>query len=388
MVYPNKNNKKSITYLTVIFIALFTLITICLIHKPQATNNLRFQIPTPIEHNCIANAYFESYFIAQPEHLLAAHSALFDILSDGSLFAVWFAGSHEGKPDVQIFQSRFESGAWQEAQAIVSRAEASANTKTFIKKIGNPVVYRALDGKLHLFVVVVSLGGWSGSSIVHLISSNNGNTWGDSKKLKLTPVFNISTLVRTGVITLNNGDFYLPIYHESMRSYPELLYFDSQGEFICQARFNDQNHLIQPAIVPISPTTAYVYFRNHTKQIGTLMMQVSHDAGNTWGNIKKTNITNQDSSIAVVGLGDGKLLMVRNIDGRGKLILSISTTNDGLKWKDIVYLENGSNGEEFSYPSIQRHGDTIDILYTWKRKCIKHVRFNLVWLNQQMGKSI
>lgn len=142
-----------------IFVLTFILISICVwlknSHSPRDfkvlqdnTSDSRTQKP-----------FFQSSLIPQPDYLLAVHSASLEVLPDGSLIAVWFAGSHEGRPDVKIFQSYFKDGRWTLARAILSRDELSKDTHFFVKKLGNPVIYRALDNKLHLFVVSVSVGG-------------------------------------------------------------------------------------------------------------------------------------------------------------------------------------------------------------------------------------
>ena len=49
------------------------------------------------------NVLFESEAILEPNYLVQSHSASIQALADGSLIAVWFAGSHEAKHDVQIW---------------------------------------------------------------------------------------------------------------------------------------------------------------------------------------------------------------------------------------------------------------------------------------------
>ncbi|MFN7094979.1 MAG: exo-alpha-sialidase, partial [Burkholderiales bacterium] len=93
-----------------------------------------------------------------------------------------------------------------------------------------------------------------------------------------------------------------------------------------------------------------------------------------------TTLTNRDSSLVVAKVGDNTLLMVHNIGPRSYLALDIS--HEGKIWQHVAVLENTPE-KEFSYPSIQVHNGIVDILYTWNRKSIKHLRFNLAWLRQQ-----
>ncbi|MBY0379256.1 MAG: exo-alpha-sialidase [Burkholderiales bacterium] len=372
-------------YALLLFSVLFILFSIiCVLNSQTVPLPRGFLVPI-INHEVIdlqGSFLFESTLIPQPKYLLASHSSTLEVLPDSSLIALWFAGSGEGKPDVNIWQSFYRDGKWTEAVAVITRKSIENNTRMFIKKVGNPVVYRGLNNVLHLFVVSVGVGGWSGSSINHLISYDNGARWGLARKLILSPVFNISTLIRTAGITLSDGGFYLPVYFEAGSTYSELLYFTQDGNLVKQLRLNYANHLIQPSMVAISEESAFIYFRNHTVNNSTLLMQNTVNGGKTWSEVKPTNLSNQDSSIATANLGDGRVLMVHNQgNGRGKLILSVS--DNGVQWRTLYILESGRNNSEFSYPSIQVHGNIVDVLYTWQRKAIKHVRFDLAWLNRQ-----
>ncbi len=313
----------------------------------------------------------QSSLIPQPSYLLSAHSPSITRLPDGRLIAVWFAGTHEGNPDVKIWQSYFIDNHWTAAQPIVRREDITRDTGLFVKKLGNPVIYLDSHNILHLFVVSVATGGWSGSVINHLKSYDMGKAWQKPQRLYLTPFFNVSTLIRTTPVTLSDGGFYLPIYHEFINKYPELLYFDSNGDLVYKKRITPQNKLIQPSILPITQKDAIVYFRNHTISNAPLMYATTKDAGISWGTLLSTNLHNQDSSLATTKIS-GVYLMVRNIDTRGYLVLSSST--DGVTWLDVLTLEHKTPLDEFSYPSISVYNDIIDIVYTWQRKYIKHAR--------------
>ncbi len=329
----------------------------------------------------ISSPIFESYLISEPNFLLAAHSATLEVLPNDQLLALWFAGSHEGRPDVNIWQSKYINGHWNYAKSAVSPQSLTEFSGFYVRKVGNPVVYRQQNGVLHLFVVSVGLiGGWSGSGINHLISKDNGASWHFKEKLILSPFFDISTLIRTSAVDLQDGGFYLPVYHEVIRKYPELLRFDHNGSFTNQIRVSSNNYHLQPAVLVLSKNKAYIYMRNgHELGNQSIYMQSSKDAGLHWSEPIPTNIANDDSSLMVANLGEHLFLMVHNVGQRNKLALAIS--HDGIAWTDVYYLENGDIGLEYSYPAIKVHDDIVDILYTWQRKKIKHVRFNLAWLN-------
>lgn len=377
----NTSNFAKLAFL--LFIAVFFAITFLLLHKTRHPQNSTF-----------SNVLFESIgedtdndeilFTSEliPESLPVAHASSLEVLPDNKLIVFWFAGTSEGNADVKIWQSVYDEKKWESVTEVVSPKQILNDTKRFTKKVGNPVIYRSTNGILHLFVVSVGVGGWSGSGLNHYMSYDNGKTWGRGQRLVLSPLFNFSTLARTSAITLSDGGFYLPVYHEFIRKYPEILRFDKDGNFINQTRLNSYTGLLQPSILPISDLEAYAYLRNFRKNDKTLYYEVTNDGGITWSEPRATNLTNQDSSIVVARVDKNKYLMVYNPSKRGKLSLAIS--NDGVKWTDVYSLEDTPDNE-FSYPSIQVHGDIVDIVYTWKRKNIKHVRFNKAWLNQKAG---
>ncbi len=340
--------------------------------------HLQFQINNN-SYSELNKAYFESYLIQEPKFLKVSHASSVEVLNNGDLISVWFAGSHEGKPDVKIWQSKFHNGNWSYAIPIITRQSLTNADGRFASKLGNPVIYLDHNNILHIFVVSVGLiGGWSGSNLNHFISIDNGTTWQFVGKLYLSPFANNSTLDRTHAINLTNGGFYLPVYHEMIRKYPEILYFDANAHFVSQIRLTSRNSFIQPAILPINKNMAFAYLRNSSKQDHHLYYQTTQDGGLTWSDIKQTNLNNRDSSVVVARLGDFKYLMVHNdIQGRNKLYLSWST--NGYNWKNIYLIENAPQ-KEFSYPAIQIKNDFIDITYTYNRSAIKHLRFNQKWL--------
>lgn len=334
-----------------------------------------------------STSLFESQIIPQPAYLLAAHSSSFTILPNGDLLAFWFAGTREGNPDVKIWQSTYHNNQWSMATPLVDPQMVSEANHRYVVKVGNPVIYRANNSDLHLFVVSVSVGGWSGSTLNHLISHDNGKTWSKPERIVSSPFFNISTLVRTSAISLSDGGFYLPVYHEFIRKYPELLRFDANGNFIEQIRITSKNHMLQPSVMPIGADTAFAYFRNsNTKKSESRNVFVAKtiDGGKTWAEPVAINLTNPDSSLIATNLNDGRFLMIYNQDDRSHLWLAIS--HDGINWHPIYQLEDTLN-DEFSYPDIQINGDIIDVMYTNNRKNIKHVRFNRAWLNEVVANA-
>lgn len=88
------------------------------------------------------------------------HSSAVTALPDGSLMAVWFAGTREGAADVQVRSARFdaETGEWGAEQVLATRDSTQQGTRKYIRKLGNPVIALAPDSRLWLFYVSVSMG--------------------------------------------------------------------------------------------------------------------------------------------------------------------------------------------------------------------------------------
>lgn len=333
------------------------------------------------EENIFGNnkILFETKFIPQPDFILFAHSPTLTRLSNGDLLALWFAGSDEGKPDVKIWQSRFHDGVWEMANAVVSPELITQETRRYVRKVGNPVVYRSSKGTLHLFVVT-AIGGWSASSLNELDSYDEGKTWQNAQRIILSPFFDLSTLCRTSPVPLTDGGFYLPVYHESVRDYPEIIRFNSAGKFVQQIRMTSHNDILQPTIVPLDKQKAYAFFRNNGDEPRILYRQQTDNSGLKWSSLENTNLINPNSSLVVREILPGKFLMIHNPIDRDRIAISMS--DDGLSWKEICSLDY-MPGESFSYPAIYVHNDIIDVLYSWKKQKIKHVRFNLAWLKSK-----
>ena len=73
-----------------------------------------------------------------------------------------------------------------------------------------------------------------------------------------------------------------------------------------------------------------------------------------------------------------------SIAGRSNLRLAVSD-DAGRTWKRLATLAE-EPGAEFSYPFLlQTRDGKIHLVYTWKRKGIKHVAFNAAWLDARQS---
>ena len=109
----------------------------------------------------------------------SVHAASLIALNDGAVRAFWFAGSREGAADVVINSAVFDpkASSWSAPTVVMDRVSAEKGLARYIAKLGNPVPARMADGRMQLFFVTVSIGGWAGSSISSVISDDEGLTW-------------------------------------------------------------------------------------------------------------------------------------------------------------------------------------------------------------------
>lgn len=184
-------------------------------------------------------------------------------LGDGRIRAFWFAGSREGAKDVEIISAIFDpdKNLWGAEQSIVTREDTQYSLLRYVKKLGNPVAHRAPDGTLWLFYVTVSLGGWAGSSITAITSTDDGSTWSPARRLITSPFMNISTLVKGTPILYDDGSTGLPVHHEFIGKFGELLRISNEGEIIDKQRLSSGRSSLQPVVLIKTPQQAQALMR-------------------------------------------------------------------------------------------------------------------------------
>lgn len=309
----------------------------------------------------------------------AAHSATLVRLDNGEVLAFWFAGSREGARDVRIFSSRLKGDNWTSPEPILSVQQAMTDELRLVRKLGNPVAVLDASGRLHLFFVSVSMGGWATSNLNQMTSEDGGLTWNRSHVLVTSPFLNMSTLARTPAIQRSDGGFDLPIYHEGARKFAELLRFDSRGKNFQKKRLTTSGAYLQPAIVAVDRQRAFALLRDAGPDRRLQGIQ-SNDGGNTWSGLQMTDQLNPDSAVALARFSDGTFLLAYNPRGDGRSELALATSNNGVEWVRRKVVEYESGGE-FSYPTLLIASDQeVHLVYTWQRRLIRHIRFNRGWL--------
>ncbi|OZA74723.1 sialidase family protein [Polynucleobacter sp. 39-46-10] len=320
----------------------------------------------------------------------SVHAASLIALKDGAIRAFWFAGSREGAPDVVINTSVFDPQAarWSAPTVVMDRVSAEKGLSRYIAKLGNPVPARMADGRMQLFFVTVSIGGWAGSSISSVISDDEGLTWGRPQRLISSPLINLSTLVKSPAVTFTDGRLGLPAYHEWIGRFGEFLRIEV-SQVIDKRRMSSGRGAIQPVIFADGPQEASAFFRQTrpSSQPKQIPASETKDAGQSWTVTKDLEIPNPNSALAALTLANGtKLMVLNNIEAARYRLVMVMCEPNSTQWRVIQVLEDDETllnnlHREFSYPYlISANGEDAHLAYTWNRQKIKHVYFPAVWL--------
>jgi len=342
---------------------------------------------------------FKSHAVGVPQDdwlpdtgALSVHASSLIALNDGNIRAFWFAGTREGAADVVIVSAVFDSKSrlWGAPTTVIDRVGAERGLSRYIAKLGNPVPARMADGRLQLFFVTVSMGGWAGSSISTMISDDEGVTWSKPERLITSPLMNISTLVKSPSVQFADGRLGLPAYHEWIGRFGEFLRIEG-SQVIDLRRMSAGRGTIQPVVLLQSNESASAYFRQTrgAQQLKQIPVSQTTDAGQSWQSAPDLDIANPNSAVSMVTLNDGvQLMAANNIEtGRYRLVLMMNDGHGG-RWHPIQILEDDESlpndqRREFSYPYlISTNGSDAHLVYTWNRKRIRHIYFDGAWIEQ------
>lgn len=336
---------------------------------------------------------FEGSFISDNEAGLMVHSATVEQFPDGVLRSVWFQGSREGGKDIALYQASLDPAArkWSAPEVLVNREQASAELGRSLKTIGNPVLFTARGGRTWLFFVTVSLFGWSGGDINYKYTDDGGQTWSRARRLLVSPVPHSGTLVKGSAVEYADGSIGLPVYRSyDQYSFAELVHLASDGKVMGKATMSNATRgALQPSISVFNEHDAVAMMRYNGDDPKRVLRTTTTDSGRRWTTPETTEVPNPDSALAAVELSDASMLMVFNNSTEYRNVLSLARSVDqGQSWKILYAFDEEEAArddvnEERSYPSMKRDrsGD-IHLVYTWKRKKIKHVIFNEAWVRK------
>jgi predicted neuraminidase len=316
------------------------------------------------------------------------HPACMTELNNGDLYLVYYGGKGEYATDTAVFGSRLKRGTseWSPPKPIA---------RDPFRSVGNAVVWQAPDGVVWLFYVVRYGATWSTSRVQFKVSRDGGETWSDASVLSQDE----GDMVRNRPIVLNDGDYLLPLYHETGHD-TELVGPDSTSLFL---RFDRAKRTwtktgairsprgnIQPAVVQLDDNRLIAYCRRggdyDPRTVGYIVRSESHDGGRTWSEGRDSRFPNPNAAVELLKLRSGRLLLIFNdsMTRRTPLTAALSFDQDRT-WPIRRNIREGDN--DYAYPSaFQARDGRIHLVFTSdRRSVVNHAVFDEDWLIHGSG---
>ena len=313
------------------------------------------------------------------------HPACMTELRNGDLYLVYYGGEGEYAIETGVFGSRRKKGSKEWSPPVRIAHDP-------FRSVGNGVVWEAPDGVVWLFYVVRFGDTWSNSRVQAKVSHDQAETWSDASML----VLDEGTLVRNRPIVLDDGDYLLPLYHETGHdtestgpdSYSFFLRYQAKDKtWTKTGPIRSPKGNIQPAVVQLSSNDLVAYCRRggdyKPETIGYIVRSESHDGGRTWSEGKDSPFPNPNAAVDFLKLKSGKLLLVYNhsMNRRTPLTVALSPDQDRT-WPVRRNLREGDN--DYGYPiAFQAADGRIHVVYTSDRRTVvNHAVFDEDWVSQ------
>ncbi len=280
------------------------------------------------------------------------------------IVSAWFGGTEERNPDVCIYTSRKVNGKWSKPVMAADGIQDGVRYPCW-----NPVLFRRDNGDLILYYKVgPDPRSWWG---LYKISTDNGVRWSAAQKIP----DNLLGPIKNKPVRLANGTILYPTSFETREKWNS--YVEISGQDLKNWKKIDLDNgrtyqTIQPTILAYPDGSLQLLCRSRNNVI---VESWSKDQGESWSALQPTSLPNNNSGIDAVTLGDSRQLLVFSPITKGRNILGVAVSKDGINWEAAVLLENDPDPRaEYSYPAvIQAKDGFVHITYTWNRKKIKHV---------------
>lgn len=318
-------------------------------------------------------------------HGVDNHAANLLLTSSGELLCTWFSGPQEGDPGTNVVVSRLAGGRWEQPKLVAADPERTEQ---------NPVLFEA-GGQVWLLNTSGEPHDQTTAHVVARTSGDGGRTWSAPRVLLPEP----GSWVRNPPIVLDDGTWLLPAYHCAAAGDRSVVHVSTDGGGTWTAHdVPDSAGVVQMTIAP-RPGGLLALFRD--RRAGRIHASVSAD-GRTWSAPERTELPNNDSSVQLTRLGDGRLALVHNDaslerdqfrwvtkNGRRRrkalrtpLVLALSE-DGGLTWPDRQVLQESDseyrqNELGYSYPSvIDGGGGRVHVAFSYLRKTIKYLEIGV-----------
>lgn len=307
------------------------------------------------------------------------HPAVVEQFSNGDLYIAYYGGDGEYAERTAVYGMRKPAGEdqWTEPEVIA---------ETPFYSDGNPVVWQAPDSVVWLFYVCRYGDTWSTSRIKAKISQDLGKTWSDSFMVALEE----GMMVCKKPVLLNNGDYLLPVYHETGHD-TELVGPDSTSRFL---RFtpgekswtemtpvHSKRGNIQPAVIQLSDDYLVAYCRRGggygPGHEGYIVRSESRDGGFTWSEGKDTEFPNPNAAIDLLKLPSGNVLLVYNNSYLKRSPLTIALSTDSEKsWSHQRDIATADLDYGYPYAILGKDGKVHMVFTSHSRSVINYVTFD------------
>ncbi len=293
---------------------------------------------------------------------LQCHASTLLVTQQGTQLCAFYAGPHEGHPEVAIYLSRREPhGTWCQPSKVADGSNLQGQQPCW-----NPVLFQNQQGQIVLFFKTGhSVAQWEGW---YSLSYDDGHTWTPKAPLPqgiIAPTKNKPLMIGSRLLCPSSneqGDWHI-----------RFEYTDNGGLTWGHTPFvaSKQLQVIQPSVVQLSDGTLMALCRSRN---GSLATTRSTDHGTSWEPLSLTSMPNPNSGIDLCTLADGTLILACNptTQGRSPLVL-FKSADHGSTWQSLCTLETDPDGE-YSYPAIVAlNHDTVLVSYTYRRQAIKIV---------------
>lgn len=318
--------------------------------------------------------------LVSKEYLFAGHSAGFrqchastlTETRDGRLLCAWFGGDHEGDASVKIWMSELDRKTWSLPKAV---ADGRLPDGTVLPA-WNPVLYTIpeSDSVFLFYKAGANPRTWEGW---YKTSADQGKHWSEAVRIGkglIGPVKNRPLLLADGnLISPSSREFTEKDWKVHLERSKD---HGKSWEIIPVNHEQKEVQVIQPSIIEHRNGMLQLLARSRQNRVLTAF---SHNGGNAWTPWEETNLANPNSGTDAIRLKNNLLLIVYNPETsgqnwwEGRTKLHVALSGDGKTWKDVLVLENGQKGDEYSYPTVLQASDgKIHISYTWNRSRIVH----------------
>jgi len=365
---------------------------------------------------------FEAYL---PSPMVQNHAAFIELLENGTLACLWFGGTLEGKSDISIYASTLAPGAERWSPAIQLSNDPDRSEQ-------NPVLTKTGQGTWQLFHTAQPSGNQDECLLRARDIGFDGETLsGGAPRLVDLP---LGTFVRGRFVRRTDGAWMMPVFRciprpgqrwNGSHDTAGVAVSHDDGATWSLSDVPGSIGSVHMTIVPLDGEHMVAFYRR--RQSDFVHRSESLDGGVTWSAPQPTDVPNNNSSINVIRLADGRLAMLCNpasaatsadrrvslydeieegddrpdasggcapIWGVPRAPLSLCISSDGgLNWplRRVVddssgkCLSNNSidgRNQELSYPYLLEGPDgALHVAYTYFRRAIKYVHLPRGWID-------